>query len=460
MHSLFAQRTAGLALAALTVALLPVLAGCGGGEIDSDGGTASSQGESGLDGRAQALSAGTFTLDTALTESAAVFAPAAGITEAQKFGAPNGMAGDLFGLSVAAFGSRVVVGAPQQNIDFRFTNDQGTAYVFDASGSLLRELLPTSANERRRDDNYGRSVAVSGKVIAVGSPGADDVGQFAGEVFVFSAETGAQVAKLVPTGTRRNPADGSAFGSAVDVSANRIVVGAPGTFTNASDRIGGVGAIYLYNADTRRLIAKVTPQGARPKDNVGHSVAVAGSIVVAGAPFDSIPAFEAGAAYVFDSSNGSVRLKLTASDAAAVDRFGFAVATNGALIAVGAPFDDDSGSASGSVYLFDAATGAFLRKVIATDGGSNDQFGIALDLVGNHLVVGAWGDNDGAGSVYVFDVTTGIQLGKLVASDAAPRDILGRSVALSGSAVIAGAARDGDRGTDSGSVYRFGRPTP
>jgi FG-GAP repeat len=149
MHSLFAQRTAGLALAALTVALLPVLAGCGGGEIDSDGGTASSQGESGLDGRAQALSAGTFTLDTALTESAAVFAPAAGITEAQKFGAPNGMAGDLFGLSVAAFGSRVVVGAPQQNIDFRFTNDQGTAYVFDASGSLLRELRAFSGGQRQ-----------------------------------------------------------------------------------------------------------------------------------------------------------------------------------------------------------------------------------------------------------------------------------------------------------------------
>lgn len=83
-----------------------------------------------------------------------------------------------------------------------------------------------------------------------------------------------------------------------------------------------------------------------------------------------------------------------------------------------------------------------------------------MDLVGSTLAVGAWGDNDGAGSVCVFDVTTGVQLGKLVASDAAPRDMLGRAVALSSSAVIAGAARDADRGTDSGSVYRFGLPTP
>ncbi|MBT9598202.1 MAG: hypothetical protein IV094_19630 [Vitreoscilla sp.] len=460
MQSWFTQRSAGRALGALTVALSTALAGCGGGAIAADDGSASAQSEIGLDGRARTLSAGTSTLDAALTENAAIFRPAAGNAEVQKFGAPNGMAGDLFGWSVASVGSRVVVGAPQESVFFRTTNTRGSAYVFGESGSFVRELLPTSANELRRDDAYGRSVAGSGKLIAVGSPGADDVGQFAGEVFVFNAQTGAQKAKLVPTGTRRNPADGAAFGSAVDVSADRIVVGAPGTFIDGGGNIGGFGAIYLYDANTRRLITRVTPPGTRAKDNVGHSVSVEGSTVVAGAPFDSISAREAGAVYVFNSSNGSLRLKLTASDASAEDRFGFAVSASGGLIAVGAPFDDDLGSASGSVYLFNATTGAFIRKIVANDAGINDQFGIAVDLIGNTLAVGAWGDNDGAGSVYVIDVTTGTQLGKLVASDAAPRDILGRSVALSGSAVVAGAARDGDRGTDSGSVYRFTLPTP
>lgn len=458
MHASFVQWTAGRALAALAVALLPVLAGCGGGEVDADDGTASATG--GMASEDRALGAGASTPDAALTEGATAVALAAGTADVLKFGAPNGMAGDLFGLSVAAAGSRVVVGAPQESVVFRITNNRGTAYVFDAAGSLVRELLPASPDERRRDDAYGRSVAASGNVIAVGSPGADDVGTFAGEVFVFNAETGAQLAKLVPTGTRRNPADGSAFGSAVDVSADRIVVGAPGAFASGGGSIGGFGAVYLYDAVTRRLITRVTPTGTRAKDNVGHAVAVEGSTVVAGAPFDSMAAPEAGAAYVFNAANGSLRLKLTASDAGAEDRFGFAVSTNGALIAVGAPFDDDRGAASGSVYLFDAATGAFLRKIVAADGGAGDQFGIALDLVGNHLAVGAWGDNDGAGSVYVFDVSSGMQLGKHVAPDAAPRDILGRAVALSGSAVLAGAARDADRGTDSGSVYRFGLPTP
>jgi outer membrane protein assembly factor BamB len=460
MQSVFMQRAVGRVCATMTAALLPFLAGCGGGEPDASDDIASVQGEADPEGRARALGAAASALDQVLTDSASVFTAAAGTTETQKFGAPNGRAGDLFGLSIAAAGSRVVVGAPQESILHRITNTQGTAHLFDTSGTHVRELVPSAASERRRDDFYGRSVAASALLAAVGAPGADDVGTFAGEVFVFNATTGAQVAKLVPTGTRRNPADGAAFGSAVDVSADRIVVGAPGTFINGGGTIGGFGAMYLYDATTRRLIAKVTPPGTRAKDNVGHSVAVEGSTVVAGAPFDSILAREAGAAYVFSAANGSLRFRLSASDASAEDRFGFAVSTNGTLIAVSAPFDDDRGSASGAVYLFNAATGAFLRKIVASDGDTNDQFGISVDLVGSHLAVGAWGDNDGAGSVYVFDVDTGAQLGKFVASDAAPRDILGRSVALSSSGVVAGAARDADRGIDSGSAYRFGLPTP
>lgn len=156
MHSLFTQRPTGRALSALTVALSAALAACGGGEIDADDGSASAQTEIGLDGRARALSAGTATLDAALTDGAAVFEPVAGIAQTQKFGAPNGMAGDLFGWSVASVGSRVVVGAPQESVLFRITNTRGSAYVFDDSGSFVRELLPASANELRRDDAYGR----------------------------------------------------------------------------------------------------------------------------------------------------------------------------------------------------------------------------------------------------------------------------------------------------------------
>ena len=46
--------------------------------------------------------------------------------------------------------------------------------------------------------------------------------------------------------------------------------------------------------------------------------------------------------------------KLTASDAAAYHRFGNSVAIDGGTVVVGAFTDDDAGSSSGSVYVFDA----------------------------------------------------------------------------------------------------------
>ena len=51
---------------------------------------------------------------------------------------------------------------------------------------------------------------------------------------------------------------------------------------------------------------------------------------------------------------GEVELhKLTASDAAAGDSFGRSVAISGTTALVGAFYDDDAGSASGSAYLYD-----------------------------------------------------------------------------------------------------------
>lgn len=48
--------------------------------------------------------------------------------------------------------------------------------------------------------------------------------------------------------------------------------------------------------------------------------------------------------------------KLTASDAAAGDRFGYSVAISGDTAVIGSYFDDDAGSYSGSAYVFGPAT--------------------------------------------------------------------------------------------------------
>ena len=70
------------------------------------------------------------------------------------------------------------------------------------------------------------------------------------------------------------------------------------------------------------------------------------------------PNCNSGSAYVFGRDQGGANnwgqvKKLTASDAAAFDVFGWSVAISGETVMVAAPNDDDAGSFSGSAYVFE-----------------------------------------------------------------------------------------------------------
>lgn len=145
-------------------------------------------------------------------------------------------------------------------------------------------------------------------------------------------------------------------------------------------------------------------------------------------------------------------------DGANGDQFGWSVAIDDRLIAVGSWHDADNGSNSGSVYVYDAITGSLRHKLLAEDGDSDDVFSVSLDLRYGLVAVGAR-DNDDAGSnsgsAYLFDAVSGVQLHKLLAEDAAAGDRFGRSVAIGDGIVCVGSPLDDVVGADSGSVYVF-----
>ena len=99
----------------------------------------------------------------------------------------------------------------------------------------------------------------------------------------------------------------------------------------------------------------ITADDAAAGDGFGGSVAVSGTTVVVGAPFDD---GSFGSAYVFDcSSFPCVQVsKLTASDGAEFDFFGESVAVSGTTAVVGASRDDDAANDSGSAYYFNLLT--------------------------------------------------------------------------------------------------------
>jgi hypothetical protein len=185
-----------------------------------------------------------------------------------------------------------------------------------------------------------------------------------------------------------------------------------------------------------------------------------------GARHDDDAGSESGSAYLFDFSDpcNIIETKLTASDAAADNRFGSSVAISGATAIVGADLDDDAGSASGSAYLFDVSdpcNPVEIAKLTASDAAAGDIFGFSVALSGTTVIVGAWGNADAgtrSGSAYLFDVSdpcNPVEIAKLTASDAAYDDQFGWSVAISGATTLVGAYKDDDAGNRSGSAYLY-----
>src|SRR5690606_22918322 len=156
--------------------------------------------------------------------------------------------------------------------------------------------------------------------------------------------------------------------------------------------------------------------------------------------------------------------KLTASDAAANDFFGWSVAVSGDLAVVGAYADGDGGSGSGSAYVFRRVGGAWVQvaKLTASDAAEGDLFGYSVAVSGSLAVGGALADDDAgpaSGPAYVFALASCgaacTEAAKLTASDAVEGDLFGWSVAVSGGLAVVGAFGDDDGGSDSGSAYVF-----
>jgi hypothetical protein len=169
-----------------------------------------------------------------------------------------------------------------------------------------------------------------------------------------------------------------------------------------------------------------------------------------------------------DNSKAWLELgELTASDGQANDGFGFSVATSGSTIVVGARQVVNSTVGPGAAYVFvePAAGNTQTAELTASDGQLGDEFGAAVAIVGDTIVVGAPKANAAQGAVYVFVKPSGgwtnmTETAKLTASDGMADDILGTSVAISSNIIVSGAPQNRPSGYRSrtGKVYVFGEP--
>ncbi len=364
------------------------------------------------------------------------------ISETLKLLPENGHEEDYFGCSVALMDGGVAIGADG------VLQEKGSVFLFD--NSTGQQAFELRAQDRIGGAQFGWSVAMDEGIIAVGAPFiyAEDR---SGWAYLFDAITGEQLAKLIPDDAQYY----DYFGYLIAMDAGLVAVGAPGDFDNGPSSGSG----YVFEVATGRQVVKLLPTDGLAHDGAGTCIDIQDGIVALGAPFSDSNGVDSGCVYLFDAHSGTQLFKLLPDDGEADASFGSAVAIENGVLAVGAFKDDARGVDSGSVYLFDLASGAQIAKYVPEGESTRMVFGEHLAVERGVLAVAAPGYSSGAGAAYLIHMVSGERIAILLASDGESGDRFASSIALRNGIVAVGAPYDSEQAFFSGSAYLFRVPT-
>lgn len=356
--------------------------------------------------------------DFAVFGAAYVFRRVSGVwTFEQKLSPPAGVAMDEYGASVSVSVDRIAVGAPESGFD-----GPGSVYIYRDNGLTWTLEGDLSALGGAADDEFGRAVSLSGTSVLIGAPGRDEAGSESGAayVYVFDGAAWALQQKLLASGG----AAGDRFGAALAHESNTALIGAPlDDFGGGGDR----GSVHAFSRSGAVWGAGtvITASDAANGDGFGSAIGLSGDRAVFAAPFSNQRGTDSGSVYVYSRSGGiwSFSQEITAADTAAFDRFGASVAVSLDNIVIGAPDNDDDGASSGSVYFFRLSGANFVEAYEhnASDAAAGDGLGEAVAVFPGTIVAGApfalVGAASDAGKGYFLDYFDSASLGDFVWND-------------------------------------------
>jgi hypothetical protein len=261
------------------------------------------------------------------------------------------------------------------------------------------------------------------------------------------------------------------FGKSVDIVSiddNHIdiIVGAPYYDSDLESNIGPDGMAFIYslnnNGDSFVKVATIAPE-IEVHNSFGSSVAISNGWAVIGDPTERHPmaganedSWNIGCAYVYQkvANQWQQHTKLAASDGWGSigsyhgDQFGYAVDIDNNQVIIGAPLKGiQNGVQEGAVYLYDLNGGIWNETIF--DGmmvmvDEHARFGDALAIKDDYFIVGAPAAAGSVveGSAFLYHKNGGVwdvDAGPVLASDGANGNVFGGTVSLSSDRLIIGA---------------------
>ncbi len=384
--------------------------------------------------------------------------------------ASDGQKNDAFGNDVAIFDGTIVVGA---RLSDTLELDAGAAYIYDENfggSNNWGEVKKLQSSNPKLRDNFASSVAIDGDTVVVSAPFSQRAAFVYLRNFGGVNEWG-EVKKIeVDDSSNRFGFSSIVIADDLLVIGDYFSQGAvtnPGS--NGSGAVYGFSR-DVGGQENWGEVAKIIDNDGLPGAGFGRSVAIDGNFMVIGRHLSIGILTPPGAAYLFqrDSTNGSWNQAQKIDDFIdfSGSRFGYSVSVDGEFAAVGAFRDPlvapDAGSVSILRKRLPTDSWRLVDKVTALDAQAGDFFGRSVSLYRNTLAVGAYTEDENgsnSGAIYIFErgLEQWPQAAKLLASDGAAADRLGQSISLERNTLVAGAFFDNDNGSKSGSAYVFER---
>lgn len=297
--------------------------------------------------------------------------------------------------------------------DGNYGNNTGRIYVFQKYAERWVQVESLKGNDSTTGDNFGYSVSISGRYLAVGAIYARQISNDApsGAVYLFESLNidnsssiqyslsccWLQIYKVFPTsytGIEK-------FGNSVSLYRNLLAVGCPGCYDNR-------GSVYIFqdylsnnNWIQSQEILNVNHLGFG--EGFGYSISVSDISLVIGCPFsrnNSGSAFVSQKKAVLHFFGAPVEL-MTPFIIFDGSTFGYSVSLSGKYIAIGSPNFDDSviylgfesfnATSSGAVFIFEQEASyfpfSFLQKLNTSNVRPQDCFGFSVSISEDAVII-------------------------------------------------------------------------
>ena len=307
-------------------------------------------------------------------------------------------ANDEFGKSVAISGNYAIVGATGNDDG---GSGAGKVYWYQREKDGNWKQVHTEIGEAV-DDGFGHSVAISGNYSIVGATGNDEGGNLAGKVYWYRREKDGNWKQVH---TEIGEAAVNFFGGGVSISGNYAIIGAYGFFLDSAFLTGKA---YWYQREKDGNWKQVhTEIGEAAGDYFGFSVALDGNYAIISGSQNDEGGNDAGKAYWYQrESNGKWKQIHTEIGEAVGDRFGYSVAISGNYSIVSAPDNGEGGTDAGKAYWYQRESNGKWKQIYTRLGeAGSDEFGSSVTISGNYAIVGALKNNEGgpdAGKSYFY----------------------------------------------------------